>query len=215
MDVEVLKSEKKMILERANIEKRELTQEEKDRCHIIDKQVYDIENGFFNPSGFIKTSVKVNITPEKDDVPIPHVELKQEQHDVYVPPTGAKEVMEYDKIHAEGEQALAAVQVPPTNVVDPSPAIPESSVVQEVVESTPIVEPIAAAPVNTEPAVEETINAPLLKDLPAQEVNPEPSTEVQAEVKIEEEKTKKSKNIGLFILIGVAAVLFTVYLFFN
>ena len=61
MDVEVLKSEKKMILERANIEKRELTQEEKDRCHIIDKQVYDIENGFFNPSGFIKTSVKVNI----------------------------------------------------------------------------------------------------------------------------------------------------------
>ena len=154
MDVEVLKSEKKMILERANIEKRELTQEEKDRCHIIDKQVYDIENGFFNPSGFIKTSVKVNITPEKDNVPIPHVELKQEQHDVYVPPTGAKEVMEYDKIHAESGQAPAAVQVPPTNVVDPSSAIPESSVVQEVVESTPIVEPIAAAPVNTEPAVE-------------------------------------------------------------
>ena len=208
MDVEVLKSEKKMILERANTEKRELTQEEKDRCHVIDKQVYDIENGFFNPSGFIKTSVKVNITPEKDDVPIPHVELKQEQHDVYVPPVGAKEVMEYDKMHEEGNQA------PSTNVVDPTPTTTEIPVVEEVVESTPIVEPIAAAPVNPEPAVEETINAPLLKDLPAEAVNPEPAAEVQAEVKVEEEKPKKSKNIGLFILIGVAAVLFTVYIFF-
>ena len=208
MDVEVLKSEKKMILERANTEKRELTQEEKDRCHVIDKQVYDIENGFFNPSGFIKTSVKVNITPEKDDVPIPHVELKQEQHDVYVPPVGAKEVMEYDKMHEEGNQA------PPTNVVDPTPTTTEIPVVEEVVESTPIVEPIAAAPVNPEPAVEETINAPLLKDLPAEAVNPKPAAEVQAEVKVEEEKPKKSKNIGLFILIGVAAVLFTVYIFF-
>ena len=103
MDVEVLKNEKKMILERANMEKRDLTPEEKDRCHVIDKQVYDIENGFFNPSGFIKTSVKVNINAAKDDIPIPHVELKQEQHDVYVPPVGAKEVMEYDKIHQTAE----------------------------------------------------------------------------------------------------------------
>ena len=213
MDVEVLKSEKKMILERANTEKRELTQEEKDRCHVIDKQVYDIENGFFNPSGFIKTSVKVNITPEKDDVPIPHVELKQEQHDVYVPPVGAKEVMEYDKMHEEGNQA--DVQAQATNVVESAPVMPEAApVVEEVVESTPIVEPIAAAPVNPEPAVEETINAPLLKDLPAEAVNPEPAAEVQAEEKVEEEKPKKSKNIGLFILIGVAAVLFTVYIFF-
>ena len=209
MDVEVLKSEKKMILERANIEKRELTQEEKDRCHIIDKQVYDIENGFFNPSGFIKTSVKVNITPEKDDVPIPHVELKQEQHDVYVPPTGAKEVMEYDKIHAEGEQALAAVQVPPTNVVDPSPAIPESSVVQEVVESTPIVEPIAAAPVNTEPAVESAMPevAPAEPNVSVTNQAMQTPQETQTNIVIPIKKDFFKKNKGKIILVAIIALL--------
>ena len=209
MDVEVLKSEKKMILERANIEKRELTQEEKDRCHIIDKQVYDIENGFFNPSGFIKTSVKVNITPEKDDVPIPHVELKQEQHDVYVPPTGAKEVMEYDKIHAEGEQALAAVQVPPTNVVDPSPAISESSVVQEVVESTPIVEPIAAAPVNTEPAVESAMPevAPAEPNVSVTNQAMQTPQETQTNIVIPIKKDFFKKNKGKIILVAIIALL--------
>ena len=209
MDVEVLKSEKKMILERANIEKRELTQEEKDRCHIIDKQVYDIENGFFNPSGFIKTSVKVNITPEKDDVPIPHVELKQEQHDVYVPPTGAKEVMEYDKIHAEGEQALAAVQVPPTNVVDPSSAIPESSVVQEVVESTPIVEPIAAAPVNTEPAVESAMPevAPAEPNVSVTNQAMQTPQETQTNIVIPIKKDFFKKNKGKIILVAIIALL--------
>lgn len=100
MDVEVLKNEKKMILERANLEKRDLTPEEKERCHIIDQEVFNLENkGGFNPTGFIKTSVKVNINAAKDDKPIPHIELKQEKHDVYVPPAGAKEVMEYDKMH--------------------------------------------------------------------------------------------------------------------
>lgn len=209
MDVEVLKSEKKMILERANIEKRELTQEEKDRCHIIDKQVYDIENGFFNPSGFIKTSVKVNITPEKDDVPIPHVELKQEQHDVYVPPTGAKEVMEYDKIHAEGEQALAAVQVPPTNVVDPSSAIPESPVVQEVVESTPIVEPIAAAPVNTEPAVESAMPevAPAEPNVSVTNQAMQTPQETQTNIVIPIKKDFFKKNKGKIILVAIIALL--------
>jgi hypothetical protein len=209
MDVEVLKSEKKMILERANIEKRELTQEEKDRCHIIDKQVYDIENGFFNPSGFIKTSVKVNITPEKDDVPIPHVELKQEQHDVYVPPTGAKEVMEYDKIHTESEQALAAVQVPPTNVVDPSPAIPESSVVQEVVESTPIVEPIAAAPVNTEPAVESAMPevAPAEPNVSVTNQAMQTPQETQTNIVIPIKKDFFKKNKGKIILVAIIALL--------
>ena len=209
MDVEVLKSEKKMILERANIEKRELTQEEKDRCHIIDKQVYDIENGFFNPSGFIKTSVKVNITPEKDDVPIPHVELKQEQHDVYVPPTGAKEVMEYDKIHVEGGQALAAVQVPPTNVVDPSPAIPESSVVQEVVESTPIVEPIAAAPVNTEPAVESAMPevAPAEPNVSVTNQAMQTPQETQTNIVIPIKKDFFKKNKGKIILVAIIALL--------
>ena len=208
MDVEVLKSEKKMILERANIEKRELTQEEKDRCHIIDKQVYDIENGFFNPSGLIKTSVKVNITPEKDDVPIPHVELKQEQHDVYVPPTGAKEVMEYDKIHNVTSNSLTSeMPVVSENIIENNFVMPEIGPAPE-----KMPEP---APVETVPSMPKA--APVVEAMP--EVAPaEPNVsvtnqamqtpqETQTNIVIPIKKDFFKKNKGKIILVAIIALL--------
>ena len=218
MDVEVLKSEKKMILERANIEKRELTQEEKDRCHIIDKQVYDIENGFFNPSGLIKTSVKVNITPEKDDVPIPHVELKQEQHDVYVPPTGAKEVMEYDKIHNVTSNSLTSeMPVVSENIIEnnfvmpeigPAPEkMPEPAPV-ETVPSMPKVDPVVEAMPEVAPAVEAMPEvAPAEPNVSVTNQAMQTPQETQTNIVIPIKKDFFKKNKGKIILVAIIALL--------
>ena len=218
MDVEVLKSEKKMILERANIEKRELTQEEKDRCHIIDKQVYDIENGFFKPSGFIKTSVKVNITPEKDDVPIPHVELKQEQHDVYVPPTGAKEVMEYDKIHNVTSNSLTSeMPVVSENIIEnnfvmpeigPAPEkMPEPAPV-ETVPSMPKVDPVVEAMPEVAPAVEAMPEvAPAEPNVSVTNQAMQTPQETQTNIVIPIKKDFFKKNKGKIILVAIIALL--------
>ena len=218
MDVEVLKSEKKMILERANIEKRELTQEEKDRCHIIDKQVYDIENGFFNPSGFIKTSVKVNITPEKDDVPIPHVELKQEQHDVYVPPTGAKDVMEYDKIHNVTSNSLTSeMPVVSENIIEnnfvmpeigPAPEkMPEPAPV-ETVPSMPKAAPVVEAMPEVAPAVEAMPEvAPAEPNVSVTNQAMQTPQETQTNIVIPIKKDFFKKNKGKIILVAIIALL--------
>ena len=218
MDVEVLKSEKKMILERANIEKRELTQEEKDRCHIIDKQVYDIENGFFNPSGFIKTSVKVNITPEKDNVPIPHVELKQEQHDVYVPPTGAKEVMEYDKIHNVTSNSLTSeMPVVSENIIEnnfvmpeigPAPEkMPEPAPV-ETVPSMPKAAPVVEAMPEVAPAVEAMPEvAPAEPNVSVTNQAMQTPQETQTNIVIPIKKDFFKKNKGKIILVAIIALL--------
>lgn len=218
MDVEVLKSEKKMILERANTEKRELTQEEKDRCHIIDKQVYDIENGFFNPSGLIKTSVKVNITPEKDDVPIPHVELKQEQHDVYVPPTGAKEVMEYDKIHNVTSNSLTSeMPVVSENIIEnnfvmpeigPAPKkMPEPAPV-ETVPSMPKVDPVVEAMPEVAPAVEAMPEvAPAEPNVSVTNQAMQTPQETQTNIVIPIKKDFFKKNKGKIILVAIIALL--------
>ena len=218
MDVEVLKSEKKMILERANIEKRELTQEEKDRCHIIDKQVYDIENGFFNPSGLIKTSVKVNITPEKDDVPIPHVELKQEQHDVYVPPTGAKEVMEYDKIHNVTSNSLTSeMPVVSENIIEnnfvmpeigPAPKkMPEPAPV-ETVPSMPKAAPVVEAMPEVAPVVEAMPEvAPAEPNVSVTNQAMQTPQETQTNIVIPIKKDFFKKNKGKIILVAIIALL--------
>lgn len=208
MDVEVLKSEKKMILERANIEKRELTQEEKDRCHIIDKQVYDIENGFFNPSGFIKTSVKVNITPEKDDVPIPHVELKQEQHDVYVPPTGAKEVMEYDKIHNVTSNSLTSeMPVVSENIIENNFVMPEIGPAPEKMPEPAPVETVPSMP-KVAPAVEAMPEvAPAEPNVSVTNQAMQTPQETQTNIVIPIKKDFFKKNKGKIILVAIIALL--------
>ena len=208
MDVEVLKSAKKMILERANIEKRELTQEEKDRCHIIDKQVYDIENGFFNPSGFIKTSVKVNITPEKDDVPIPHVELKQEQHDVYVPPTGAKDVMEYDKIHNVTSNSLTSeMPVVSENIIENNFVMPEIGPAPEKMPEPAPVETVPSMP-KVAPAVEAMPEvAPAEPNVSVTNQAMQTQQETQTNIVIPIKKDFFKKNKGKIILVAIIALL--------
>ena len=166
--LELLKNEKKTILEQANIDKRDLTPEEKNRCHEIDEQVYNLENkGGFNPTGFIRTSVKVNINAAKDDTPIPHVELKQENHEVYVPPVGAKEVMEYDKIHnVTSNSPTSEMPVVSENIIENNFVMPEIGPAPE-----KMPEP---APVETVPSMPEA--APAVPTMPeaAPEMAPSP-----------------------------------------
>ena len=163
--LELLKNEKKSILEQANIDKRDLTPEEKNRCHEIDEQVYNLENkGGFNPTGFIRTSVKVNINAAKDDTPIPHIELKHENHEVYVPPVGAKEVMEYDKIHnVTSNSPTSEMPVVSENIIENNFVMPEIGPVPgkmpepapvETVPSMPDVAPDVSTMPEVAPAVE-------------------------------------------------------------
>ena len=220
MDVEVLKNEKKMILERANLEKRDLTPEEKNRCHEIDEQVYSLENkGGFNPTGFIKTSVKVNINAAKDDTPIPHVELKQENHDVYVPPAGAKEVMEYDKIHnVTSNSATSEMPVVSENIIENNFVMPEIGPAPEKMPEPAPVEtipsmPEAAPAVEPVPAIE-----PTMPEVPASPTPAEPNVpvtnqamqtpqETQTNIVIPIKKDFFKKNKGKIILVAIIALL--------
>jgi hypothetical protein len=73
----LLKDEKKQLLEKANIEKRDLTDEEKKRSREIDELIFRIEHngGDLNPTGFIKTSVKVKIN-NNNNISSSHVDLQ-------------------------------------------------------------------------------------------------------------------------------------------
>ena len=227
--LELLKNEKKTILEQANIDKRDLTPEEKNRCHEIDEQVYNLENkGGFNPTGFIKTSVKVNINAAKDDKPIPHVELKQENHEVYVPPVGAKEVMEYDKIHnvtsnsptsempvvseniIENNFVMPEIGPAPEKMPEPSPVetIPSMPEVAPAVPTMPEVAPAVPTMPEVVPAVE-----PVMPEAPAEPnalvTNQAMQTpqETQTNIVIPIKKDFFKKNKGKIILVAIIALL--------
>lgn len=211
--LELLKNEKKTILEQANIDKRDLTPEEKNRCHEIDEQVYNLENkGGFNPTGFIRTSVKVNINAAKDDTPIPHVELKQENHEVYVPPVGAKEVMEYDKIHnVTSNPPTSEMPVVSENIIENNFVMPEIGPVPE-----KMPEP---APVETVPSMPEVAPAvPTMPEVPASPAPAEPNVpvtnqamqtpqETQTNIVIPIKKDFFKKNKGKIILVAIIALL--------
>jgi hypothetical protein len=223
--LELLKNEKKTILEQANIDKRDLTPEEKNRCHEIDEQVYNLENkGGFNPTGFIRTSVKVNINAAKDDTPIPHVELKQENHEVYVPPVGAKEVMEYDKIHnvtsnsptsempvvseniIENNFVMPEIGPAPEKMPEPAPvetvpSMPEAApAVTTMPEVAPAVEPVPAI----EPAMPE---APAEPNVPVTNEAMQTPQETQTNIVIPIKKDFFKKNKGKIILVAIIALL--------
>jgi hypothetical protein len=223
--LELLKNEKKTILEQANIDKRDLTPEEKNRCHEIDEQVYNLENkGGFNPTGFIRTSVKVNINAAKDDTPIPHVELKQENHEVYVPPVGAKEVMEYDKIHnvtsnsptsempvvseniIENNFVMPEIGPAPEKMPEPAPvetvpSMPEAApAVPTMPEVAPAVEPVPAI----EPAMPE---APAEPNVPVTNEAMQTPQETQTNIVIPIKKDFFKKNKGKIILVAIIALL--------
>ena len=227
--LELLKNEKKTILEQANIDKRDLTPEEKNRCHEIDEQVYNLENkGGFNPTGFIRTSVKVNINAAKDDTPIPHVELKQENHEVYVPPVGAKEVMEYDKIHnvtsnsptsempvvseniIENNFVMPEIGPAPEKMPEPSPVetIPSMPEVAPAVPTMPEVAPAVPTMPEVVPAVE-----PVMPEAPAEPnalvTNQAMQTpqETQTNIVIPIKKDFFKKNKGKIILVAIIALL--------
>ena len=211
--LELLKNEKKTILEQANIDKRDLTPEEKNRCHEIDEQVYNLENkGGFNPTGFIKTSVKVNINAAKDDTPIPHVELKQENHEVYVPPVGAKEIMEYDKIHnVTSNSPTSEMPVVSENIIENNFVMPEIGPAPE-----KMPEP---APVETVPSMPEAAPAvPTMPEVPASPAPAEPNIpvtnptmqtpqETQTNIVIPIKKDFFKKNKGKIILVAIIALL--------
>lgn len=217
--LELLKNEKKTILEQANIDKRDLTPEEKNRCHEIDEQVYNLENkGGFNPTGFIKTSVKVNINAAKDDTPIPHVELKQENHEVYVPPVGAKEVMEYDKIHNVTSNSLTSeMPVVSENIIENNFVMPEIGPAPKKMPEPAPVETVPSMP-KAAPVVEAMPEvAPAVKAMP--EVAPaEPNVsvtnqamqtpqETQTNIVIPIKKDFFKKNKGKIILVAIIALL--------
>ena len=217
--LELLKNEKKTILEQANIDKRDLTPEEKNRCHEIDEQVYNLENkGGFNPTGFIRTSVKVNINAAKDDTPIPHVELKQENHEVYVPPVGAKEVMEYDKIHnVTSNSPTSEMPIVSENIIENNFVMPEIGPAPE-----KMPEP---APVETVPSMPEAAPAfPTMPEVaPAVEAMPEVAPaepnvsvtnqamqtpqETQTNIVIPIKKDFFKKNKGKIILVAIIVLL--------
>lgn len=211
--LELLKNEKKTILEQANIDKRDLTPEEKNRCHEIDEQVYNLENkGGFNPTGFIRTSVKVNINAAKDDTPIPHVELKQENHEVYVPPVGAKEVMEYDKIHnVTSNSPTSEMPIVSENIIENNFVMPEIGPAPE-----KMPEP---APVETVPSMPEAAPAvPTMPEVPASPAPVEPNVpvtnqamqtpqETQTNIVIPIKKDFFKKNKGKIILVAIIVLL--------
>jgi hypothetical protein len=223
--LELLKNEKKTILEQANIDKRDLTPEEKNRCHEIDEQVYNLENkGGFNPTGFIRTSVKVNINAAKDDTPIPHVELKQENHEVYVPPVGAKEVMEYDKIHnVTSNSPTSEMPVVSENIIENNFVMPEIGPAQEKmpepapVETVPSM-PEAAPAVTTMPEVAPAVEPvpaiePAMPEAPAEPNVPvtnqamQTPQETQTNIVIPIKKDFFKKNKGKIILVAIIALL--------
>lgn len=230
--LELLKNEKKTILEQANIDKRDLTPEEKNRCHEIDEQVYNLENkGGFNPTGFIRTSVKVNINAAKDDTPIPHVELKQENHEVYVPPVGAKEVMEYDKIHnVTSNSPTSEMPVVSENIIENNFVMPEIGPAPEKmpepapVETIPSMPEVPAAPpampevAPAEPSMPEVpVAEPVMPEVPAVEpaepnvpvTNPtmQAPQETQTNIVIPIKKDFFKKNKGKIILVAIIALL--------
>lgn len=222
--LELLKNEKKTILEQANIDKRDLTPEEKNRCHEIDEQVYNLENkGGFNPTGFIRTSVKVNINAAKDDTPIPHVELKQENHEVYVPPVGAKEVMEYDKIHnVTSNSPTSEMPVVSENIIEnnfvmpeigPAPEkMPEPAPV-EIVPSMPEAVPAVPTMPEVAPAVEVAMPevpaslAPAEPNVPVTNPTMQTPQETQTNIVIPIKKDFFKKNKGKIILVAIIALL--------
>jgi hypothetical protein len=222
--LELLKNEKKTILEQANIDKRDLTPEEKNRCHEIDEQVYNLENkGGFNPTGFIRTSVKVNINAAKDDTPIPHVELKQENHEVYVPPVGAKEVMEYDKIHnVTSNSPTSEMPVVSENIIENNFVMPEIGPAPEKmpepapVETVPSMPEVASA-VPTMPEVAPAVEV-AMPEVPASLAPAEPNVpvtnqamqtpqETQTNIVIPIKKDFFKKNKGKIILVAIIALL--------
>ena len=54
--LEALKNEKNVIIEQANQLQRELNDEEKEKCRLLDEEIAKLENGEANPNGFEQTS---------------------------------------------------------------------------------------------------------------------------------------------------------------
>ena len=224
----LLKDEKKQLLEKANIEKRDLTDEEKKRSREIDELIFRIEHngGDLNPTGFIKTSVKVKIN-NNNNISSSHVDLQTPtevasenidkpteniQANVVEEPKKEVEQIVSAPIQNIDEIVSAPVQNEETNITEEENIINEENIVKEENDAE-----IGIGEELAEPVIEEDIiPTPLYEGDSSVEESSISEPTIEEINNTEAPKTEiviKKNNKLIYILLAIIFILLAVIVF--